>query len=411
MKVIHIVTYDKGGARNAALRLCKSLQKEGIDSEVYVFKKETNEKLVNGVLKNKLSEYLYKVLRMMNLLIVKKINKNAINNFSLDMVSVGLENYSLIRDADIIQLHWINSGMVSYKTLLGLKKSGKPLVWTLHDMCPFTGGCHYSGDCDKYKKKCSECTVLNSNKRNDLATKIQNKKARLYQDLNMIVVGCSRWITECAESSVTMGDLTCINIGNCIDTNIFRPLKVKTNKNIPINKTIILFGAFSATSDKRKGFIYIQQLVKIMDSKKFHFLVFGNAIDVFTNDIDNLTYLGNIENEKDMVEIYNIADVFVAPSKQENLAYTVMESLSCGTPVVAFNIGGMPDMIIHKINGYIAEPYSIEDFITGIDYCNKHKEMGENARNYVVSRFSPEIISNKYIEVYKQILRRQGEKK
>lgn len=410
MKILHLVAMDTGGAGRATIRINKSINDYCGNnvSSILVLTRIQNNLSINAINSNKKAKLKSIINNLINKREVNKYNTTAI--FSNFKRGIDITNYELVKQSDIINLHWVNEGMISYNTLKKLSKLNKPIVWTLHDMWPFTGGCHYNEWCDRYKNTCGQCTILNSSKRNDLSTKIQVNKEKVYSNLNITVVGCSNWITQCAKESKLFNNNECINIPNPIDIEKFKPINKSLSKeilNICSKKKIILFGAMSSTSDNRKGFKYLLEAIKYLDKDKYIAVIFGNNTN--ESEIENYletVYMGELMDDYTLTLLYSSADVFVAPSVQENLANTVMESLACGTPVVAFNIGGMVDMIKHKINGYIVEPFNSKSLANGIEYCiERYDELSNEARQYVVSNFTYEIIGKKYWSVYNNILK------
>lgn len=382
MKILHINVSDKiGGAAIAAYRLHKALLKNKIDSNMLVLNKITDEKEIFEVSKNKIEKTIFsKVRNQIDKRVFKKYDKreNKII-FSQGKYGLSIIDNPLVKEADIIHLHWINSAMLSVEEIRKISKMGKKIFWTLHDMWPFTGGCHYSGKCNKYKKRCGDCEILKTEIRNDITRRIFNQKYKNFIDIDFKIIGCSSWISECAKESNLFKLKQIKTIPNILDIKIFKKIEKKVAKNIlnlSQDKKYILFGAISSTSDKRKGYDYLKAALLILNKKypklkeKVEILIFGAS---YSNDQNNIpfkmNFLGHLSDETTLSLAYNSADVFVAASLEENLANTVNESLACGTPVVAFNVGGMIDMIKHKENGYLADYRNSEDLATGILEC------------------------------------------
>ena len=295
-----------------------------------------------------------------------------------------------------------------------IKQINIPIVWSLHDMWPFTGGCHYDEECEAYKKTCGKCKVLGSTKPNDLSRKIYNKKKKAYSKIdNITIVGLSKWIADCAKQSSLFKDKKIINLPNPINTEIYKPFdKINSRKlwNLPLNKKLILFGAMSATSDPRKGFKELTESLKKLKSKNIEFVVFGSNAPENQPDFGfKIHYMGTLSDDVTLVTLYNAVDVMVVPSLQENLSNAIMESLSCGTPVVGFDIGGNSDMIEHKQTGYLAKPYNTTNLAEGIDWIIKNKnynQLCENSRKKVLKEFDSKVVAEKYIELYKEIIKK-----
>lgn len=407
MNISQFISSDQGGAAKAAIRISEAINLNfNNKSKVVVCKKKTYDENICILSNEKFKKVSVAINNIYNKYTIRKYIPKSI--FSNALCGINILNEEIIRNSDIVNLHWINGGVLSYKSIDKLKKLNKPIVWTLHDMWAFTGGCHYDQECGKYKASCCKCKVLGSNKSRDLSTKIQKRKLKIYSDMNITIVGCSNWITECARQSSLFKNKLCVNIPNAIDVEKYKPIEKSIAKNIlniKSDKKIILFGAMSSTSDERKGFNYLLEAIQHLDKNKYIAVIFGN--DKRNEDIEKYLetiYFGQLSDDYSLSLLYSSADVFVAPSKQENLANTVMESLACGTPVVAFEIGGMKDMIKHNYNGYLANPFNTEDLANGITYCiDDNLNLSKNARDYVLSNFTYEIIGKKYIELYEKL--------
>ena len=316
----------------------------------------------------------------------------------------------------MLHIHWTNAGFLSIENLKQLVNTGKPVVWTLHDMWAFTGGCHYSGECGHFTNHCGNCWMLRYSGDNDLSFDGWVKKKDLFiLAKKMVFVTCSHWLARLAKTSSLLKNCRIETIPNPIDTEVFSTKdKIASRRKWNINPIpkVILFGAANII-DWRKGIAY---LVEALNNLKFNYPEVENIeIVIFGKnksfDIKLLPFkvheLGIINSQNDLAEIYSLADVFVTPAIEDNLPNTVMESLACGTPVVAFNTGGIPDMVVHKENGYLASYKSTADFAAGINYIltsDRKEELSANARKKVLDNFSNEIVSSKYIAVYQSIL-------
>ena len=241
-------------------------------------------------------------------------------------------------------------------------------------MLPFTGGCHYSGECDKYKSICQECTQINSSKFNDISNRLFNKKINLWKDIDINIVCPSNWMESCVKESRIFKSKNVSVIPTGVDREVFKKIDKKIARNIlnlPADKKILLLGAVNINGEPRKGgkeaYDAINYYLKEYEESDIELVVFGSYNNIFQDLNINITMMGKVNDEYTLALLYSSADVFLAPSKEENLANTVLESLSCNTPVVAFNIGGMPDVIKHGENGFLVSPYNIKDFGTCID--------------------------------------------
>ncbi len=401
MMVIHLNTVKSGGAYRAARRIHEAVSKQGVDSSMFFVYGDTEEESIAWHWQEKLKHKLF--CRMNNAELKKYDVKRY---FSTDQHGFDILNIPEVREADILHFHWVSDGMISMKSLGRLMKSGKPVVWTMHDMCAFTGGCHYSEECNKYENRCGECPALSSSVNNDLACKIFDGKAKAYSGTRIYPVGCSRWIAECAGKSSLLNGFHPVSIPNPIDTGTFNVIDKNTAREVlglPKDKKLILFGAESAESDRRKGFKELCSALGRLGNNEYSCVVFGNGTDVSREIGINTVSLGYINDDFHLKCVYNAADVFVCPSLYENLANTVMEALSCGTPVAAFDTGGMKDMIDHKVNGYLAKPFDTDDLAEGIRFCLAN-DLRKPARDRVVSRFSYDVIGKQYIKLYGETL-------
>ncbi len=335
--------------------------------------------------------------------------------FSPAVAGSDISKHPLIQEADIIHLHWINHGFLSLKNLNKLFKLNKPIVWTMHDMWYFTGGCHYAGECDNFKNSCGNCHFLKKPHSKDLSYKIYTKKQALWNYAEIYPVACSNWLKTKATESSLLKEKQTISIANPIDIQKFKPLnqlECRKKLGLPIDKKLLLFGAANI-NDSRKGIKYLLNALKIFHNKHskttsdLELVIFGKTKEINTNEYPYKVHLLNfIKDEEQMVNLYNSADAFVLPSLQDNLPNTVMESLSCGVPVIAFNIGGVPEMITHQKNGYLASIKNSDDLSSGIYdvlYNLSTPDLKEYARKTVVTNYSNDIIAQQFLDLYKNI--------
>jgi glycosyltransferase involved in cell wall biosynthesis len=285
-------------------------------------------------------------------------------------------------------------------------------------MWPFTGGCHIDGGCGKYLDWCGDCPVLKSGKKNDLSYKVFKRKVKTYKNIDLTIVGLSNWLKRCAEKSFLFRNKRVVNLPNPINTNFFRPILKSVAKeilNLQANKKLILFGAMGATSDPNKGFKELTEaLKKVFPKTLFELIVFGASKPLSIQNFDfPAHYKGRLNDQLSLQILYSAADVVLVPSLQENLSNIIMESLACGTPVVGFNIGGNSDMIDHRVNGYLAEPYDAKDLAKGIDWVVNHKnhqKLCQKAREKVLQKFDSKVVAKQYIALYNEILSKQSHK-
>ena len=312
---------------------------------------------------------------------------------------------------DIVNLHWIGDGFVS---LCELPRFRAPLVWTLHDMWAFTGGCHIDRGCGRYHQSCGNCPQLESRHENDLSRWVWSRKSQHWGDTPITLVAPSRWMAACAGQSSLFGVRRIEHIPNGIDADLYRPqdrLAARDHLGLPRDESLILFGAASVQSDSNKGFQHLLPAIDRIASRlgRGALVTFGNVAE---HELPRfpipVRHLGAIQGEADLVALYATADVFVAPSLQDNLPNTVMEALACGTPCVAFDIGGMPDMIEHGRNGYLAQPFQTDDLAAGIAWVledpERWRKLSERARHKVEQEFTLSLQAQRYRTLYEELL-------
>ena len=410
MKILIINISDiQGGAARAAYRLHKSLLAQNINSQMLVQNKSSDDFTVISEEK-KLRKYFDKLRPG-----IESIPTRFYKNKTKTLFSPSWFGFGSIVDKinevspDIVHLHWICGGMMTIEDIARIKV---PIVWSLHDMWAFTGGCHYDEECGAYENECGECKVLGGNKEKDLSRKIFRRKQKVFNlKKDITIVGLSKWLNECSKSSTLLKDKNHINLPNPIDTNIFKPFdkeKARVLWNLSKDKKLVLFGAMAATSDSRKGFKELSQALKKLEFEGIELVVFGSSKPENPLKLNyKIHYLGYLHDDISLITLYSAVDAMVVPSLQENLSNAIMESLACGTPVVAFNIGGNSDMIEHKKNGYLAEPFNTRDLADGIEWIlqnENYNKLCRNAREKVVKEFDSRIIAMKYLKLYEHIL-------
>lgn len=408
MRVIHIFSINSGGAAIAAKRIAESVElysNYGVKNSYLTLYSTENSNDVKMFYSNSVAMSFVKVGRKLSEILFEPKIKNYPGPFTMGEFGVAnrVRLSEILQEIDVIHIHWINRGFFSIRQLKQLADFNIPIVWTMHDMWAFTGGCHYDGECGNYREKCTNCICVIKGKKDFWKEQLEKKK--IFEQSNFYFVGCSEWITNCARESYILKEQKHVM---CIPNPIDSAFISSSHKNIcgtrnkykvPNDKKIVLFGAMSL-KDERKGGNLIADLISKMPSDEFHIVIFGDSSGEIEELFDNITSLGKISNSEIMNEIYSMCDAFIALSIQENLANTVMESLASGTPVVAFNIGGMPDMIIDGINGKLVDPFNISDFIASINYVVERPWMRQKAVETVKNRFSSEIIGKKYYSLY-----------
>ena len=339
------------------------------------------------------------------------------NLFQVDIANTGTDitTMDVFHWADVIHLHWVNQGFLALKDMERIMKAGKPVVMTLHDQWYFTGICHYSGECDKYQSQCSRCP-MNKSIGMDLARRVYDRKRSIYYGKTLAFVGCSRWIADLARKSpLTQGHMV-TNVPNAINTDVFTPMdqqEARMRHHLPTDKRLILFGAQRIT-DERKGFRYLKEacehLVKQAPelARQMGVVVLGGDAESVKSALSLPVYTVNyLSNEGEIASLYNAVDLFVTPSLQDNLPNTIVEAMACGTPCVGFNVGGIPEMISHQQNGYVADYCDSIDFAQGISWCldeSRHPSLCKVARDNALATYAEPVAVHNYLQIYRSLL-------
>ncbi|AFZ44044.1 glycosyl transferase group 1 [Halothece sp. PCC 7418] len=410
MKVLHLSTSDlDGGAARAAYRLHQSLQGRGAISQMLVRAKDSADQSV--IADRSLFTKLGPRSSSLPLRFYPQRDRAL---FSSQWFPNAIAAKVKTLNPDLVHLHWIGNGFLPIETLAQLKH---PLVWTLHDMWAFTGGCHYTQDCNRYTDACGACPQLNSNKSWDLSRWVWRRKAQVWKNLNLTLVSPSRWLAQCARSSSLFQNSRIEIIPHGLDLETYQPIEQPIARkllNLPPDQQLVLFGASpGTTSDPRKGLHLLQpalqKLIESGGSDRLELAIFGSSQPKTPVDLGFPThYLGQFHDDLSLVLAYSAADVMVVPSKQEAFGQTASEALACGTPVVAFAATGVKDIVDHQHNGYLANPFDIEDLAQGIKWiledANRHHQLRINARDKAKQAFSKQWQAERYLSLYEEIL-------
>jgi glycosyltransferase involved in cell wall biosynthesis len=388
-------------AGSSALRLHRAFQKAGIESGILtcMIDKLVEREIVHIPKKSRIIAWFDGKLKGF----INRNNRKEFGPFSYPVLGSDVSRVNEIKNADIIYLHWVLGGFLNLSSIEKLLKLDKPVVMIMHDMWTITGGCHYSFACTKYISGCSNCPILPGNKAKDLSFREFKKKQKIFSKYdNLFFISPSRWLYDCTKKALLTRDKPVFCIPNALDGTIFKPFDKPVAKqilNIDPEETIIAFGAVAIDSPY-KGFIFLQEALQILqkqDLKRITVLIFGsNHNKKIADAIPFKTrFMGHLNDDYSMVLLYNCTDVLVVPSLADNLPTVVLEALSCGTPVVGFNVGGIPDLIDHKKNGYLAQYKDAGDIASGIRYCIENKIRG---------RRLPEFEENSVVEKHVELM-------
>jgi glycosyltransferase involved in cell wall biosynthesis len=419
MKIIILSTFERtGGAAIAANRLMQALNKSGHEAGMLVRDKQTDDPNVTTIntswMKKKINFIRFAYERWV-IFIHNRFGKKNLFAVSIANTGTDVSKHPLVKEADIINLHWINQGFLSLNDIRKLMELGKPIVWTMHDQWSYTGLCHYTSGCLKFQTHCFDCEKLKGYRRKDLSWYIFEKKKQILKINKLTAVGCSRWIAnEALKNKIAEIE----SIPNPIDTNIYfskNKCDARRQYNLPENKKLILFGGYKVT-DKRKGIDYLISSCNILFQKKTFaddellIIVFGGKADQLAALLPyTVRSVGYIHNETMMSQLYCAVDLFLIPSLEDNLPNTIMESMASGTPCVGFNTGGIPEMIDHKQNGYVAEYKNAEDLVTGIEWVLENTaklNLSDACVKKVEENYSEAVVTKKYIDLYTKTFRK-----
>lgn len=398
MNVLLLNTYPHGGAGVACRRLQSALQASGVTANL----------LTSSEVGNRWPFYAERIS-----FVPFERDKSVRFSFSLANFGKNLAQHPLVREADVLHLHWINQGFLSLNNIRQLADLGKPIVWTLHDMWAFTGGCHYSRGCEHFKNECGNCPFLKNPSPNDLSNRVWRRKQALFPK-NIQFVTCSEWLAGVARSSGLLKNYSVTAIPNPIDTAIFKPLTeaerqaFRAEKGIRPDAHVLLFAAMKV-NEERKGFRFLLEALQILKAQqpdfKLDILVLGKSEPEALAALPYPVHtLGLVQEQSALVQAYGAADVFAIPSVEDNLPNTVMESLACGTPVAGFATGGIPEMVGHLQEGFIAPQGNSKALAEGIFEILEGKtpleKYREAARRKVEANYTNAVVAGRYMQVY-----------
>ena len=436
MKVLHLNYSDVGGAGIAAERISRALNQAGVDSSVLVCRKVNSHSKsqslprVGNIAARARASLVFRAL--------KGLGFNREETRSINLLPSNILSTVRQHNPDILHLHWVNSEMISIRQLGQLNI---PVVWTLHDMWAFCGTEHYTTSrryIDGYSKVSGdECQVTGDGRQKsedrgqmtedggqksdgespdassprpkasfDIDRWVFRRKQRHWKNWHPHIVTCSNWLAECARESVLFKDLPVDVIPNCLDLNVFKPMdqtEARRRFNLPLDKKLILFGAYNP-SDWRKGGDLLDLALRQLNLTDVELAVFGAANGPQIAGL-RTHWLGSFSKESDLAELYNAANVMAVPSRQDNLPNTIAESISCGVPVVGFKIGGIPDMVVHCENGWLASPFDTKELAEGLLWVlSQQNRLSVASRRKAEALFTPSAVAGKYQRIYEQTM-------
>lgn len=408
MKVLQVSTTDKiGGAGIAAYRLHEGLRQSGIDSQMLVLRKVTSDPTVHRLLP-RMARWKRLQVRIATQRyhhhLKQHLRHPESSYWSLNNCTYPIADVINSFEADTVHIHWVGD---NYLPIQELAKIRAPIIWTLHDMWAFTGGCHYSGGCQAYRTGCGNCPQLLSPQLNDISQQITTRKIQAWSDIPITIICPSQWLAECVRNSRILGYKDIKVIPNGIDTAIFKPINKSSARqafNLPQDKKMILFGAFGGTQDPRKGFTYLKEALHLLLKKdNLELVIFGSDIPEKLDVSLPVHQIGQLQDSVSMMLLYSACDVFVLPALQDNLPNTLIESLACGTPCVAFDTGGISDIIHHQQNGYLAQVKDSHDLAEGIQWTLEQSLQPSIIHQNTIEGYHLPHITEQYSQLYQSL--------
>ena len=429
MNILHINTCDiLGGAARAAYRLHTGLRSIDQNSTMFVANKFSNNcNVIAFVPPSDLNSHMRKVVvrilsRVQQYLGLKYLPRipghysgvliDGYELFSSEKSLYGNAVIDQLPHCDIINVHWIDN-FLDYKSFFTSVPKNIPVVWTLHDMNAFTGGCHYDLGCGRFADKCGFCPQLLNQFSNDLSRKIWDHKKKIYSGVKpnrLHIVTPSHWLAREAHRSNLLKNFRITVIPNGIDSDIYAPRNqniIREALGIPLKAKVILFVA-QDISIRRKGFHLLKKLMMNLTSWDELWLISIGKGNPDINCMSRHIHIGTIENERLLSAVYSAADLTVITSIQDNLPNTVMESMACGTPVIGFNVGGIPDMIREGYTGILIPVGDIDcmsEALANLLRDDKRlKEMSFNCRELAIKEYDLKIQAECYLRLYNKII-------
>lgn len=413
MRVLIVNTSERtGGAAVAANRLMKALNNHGVKAKMLVMHKESDSLTVAALPKSPLLHWHFLWERLViwvnNLFSRKNLFKVSIANTGTDITTT-----KEFKEADIIHLQWINQGFLGLSDIKRILRSGKAIVWTMHDMWEMTAICHHAYTCTRYETKCQDCPFLALSGKNDLAAHTFNKKQRLLAGQKITFVAVSNWLKTRAENSTLLGNFPITVIPNSISLSHFSKMnRAIARASMEVKEHyVVCFGA-ARIDDDIKGIKYLIEALHIIynqrqiESGELRLLLFGSVKDESVLDLIpvNYSYLGTIQDESTLSRIYAASNAVVSSSLYETFGQTLIEAQACGCVPVAFDNSGQTDIIKHKVNGYLATYLSAESLAEGILWAVKSGIPYEILRDNVLHNYAEDVVAKQYIRLYESAL-------
>lgn len=417
VRIRHLSTYDlAGGAARAARRLHSGLSRLGHDSQMFVLEKESDDPRVV-----EFSPSFDLPTRFRRGLSRRMLERSrgplesrppGASYFSDDRCQHGGDMLRQALSADVLNLHWV-AGFVGYGEFFRALPYGFPVVWTLHDMNPFTGGCHHAADCRRFSERCGCCPQLGSSGPRDFSNGVWRRKRRAYDRVDQrrfLVVTPSRWLAEEAGRSSLMGNCAIQVVPYGLDTDCFRPQDkgmARKSLGVPPNAKVLLFVSHLLSNKYKGAALLVQMLERLKTMPNLFVLSVGQGALPGESGVPGLS-VGSLQTEEQVALAYNAADLFVLPTLQDNFPNTALEALACGLPVVAFAVGGVPEIVREGCTGLLAEKSNVDSLRRMVESLlndpERRRAMAANCRQIAVTEYALEVQARRYVELYESLI-------
>lgn len=413
MRILHLTSFPSGsGASRATLRLHQELRSANVNSFVLTMRslgQRGQGQIFEFAGVDKLLTLIHSRIDSVPLRFYR--NRKSVP-WTTNWFPNRVNSYIHKLEPDIVHLGWVSGGFLP---LNQIGKISKPIVWTLHDLWPLTGGCHYTEGCQRFTDVCGRCPMLNSGRENDLSQWIWKQKDKYWKEKNITLVAPSKWVAECAQNSSLFKDKRIAMINHGIDLQRYRPIDRDFARDwlgFPRDKRLLLFGAFNI-EDARKGINHLKVAITKLASQHsmndLHIIVMGNYTEHPLQDVGvPIHFTGYLHDDISVAMIHSAVDLVVVPSSAETFGYMALEAIACGTPVVAFNTTGLVDVVEHERTGYLAELGSPEDLAFGISWVLEDPQrwhvLSQQARQRAEEYFSAATMAEKHIALYRDLI-------
>jgi glycosyltransferase involved in cell wall biosynthesis len=417
MRVVHISSSDTGGAGRAAYRLHCGLRRIGVDSKLYVPSPTREDDSITPY--NEPNSFFFRLGRKFRrhrwgkeLAVIEQNPDDRYEYFSTDIHAFGSEVIEQVPEADVINLHWVTC-FLPLDQFFSSNSVATPVFWTLHDMNPFTGGCHFSNGCERFAEACGTCPQLRSQEEDDQSRLSWTRKSKAYgkltnRDLNIVTP--SQWLARKSMQSSLLGHQKTNVIPYGVETEVFAPsdrAEARARFGIPADAKVVLFCAESV-ANPRKGMRHLlSALAKLQDIPNLILVSIGGG-ESLKNSSGKSMHLGRLTKDEDMAAAYGAADIYVIPSIEDNLPNTILEAMACGTPVIGFDIGGIPDLVKNSQTGQVVPAFDEEALAKGIREMLadtlRLAEMRVTCRKTILSEYSLEAQARRYVKLYQEVI-------